>query len=91
MAQEVLFLQMYMSFAGRKDMGTRGNRDDGERGNSPAWRGLVVAVFTAILLSLAATLLLGGPFEPGSRNAAVGCKHGSRCGFPAEDGNIREK
>jgi hypothetical protein len=51
--------------------------------SSPTWRGLVVAVVAAAILSVAATLLLGGSFGPGRANSAVGCGPGSACCPPA--------
>ena len=51
--------------------------------SSPTWRGLVVAVVAAAILSVAATLLLGGSFGPGRANSAEGCGPGSACCPPA--------
>jgi hypothetical protein len=45
----------------RNDAFPAGLEPDVETGSSPfTWRGLVIAVIAAIILSLAATLLLGG-------------------------------
>jgi hypothetical protein len=51
--------------------------------SSPSWRGLVVAVIAAAILSVAATLLLGGSFAPGRATSAGGCGSGSACCPPA--------
>jgi hypothetical protein len=51
--------------------------------SSPTWRGLVVAVVAAAVLSVAATLLLGGSFTPGRATSARGCGSGSACCPPA--------
>ena len=51
--------------------------------SSPTWRGLVVAVVAAAILSVAATLLLGGSFAPGRATSAGGCGSGSACCPPA--------
>jgi hypothetical protein len=51
--------------------------------SSPTWRGLVVAVVAAAILSVAATLLLGGSFAPGRATSAEGCGSGSACCPPA--------
>ena len=51
--------------------------------SSPTWRGLVVAVVAAAVLSVAATLLLGGSFAPGRTTSAAGCGSGSACCPPA--------
>jgi hypothetical protein len=91
MAREVLSYQANILPAGRKDMEMNGSRDGEARGSSSAWRGIVVAVFAAILLSLTATLLLGGLSGPCARKTADGGKHGRGCGFPGEDRAIRGK
>lgn len=46
---------------------------------SPTWRGLVIAVIAAIVLSVTATLLLGGSFGVYDRRAAGGCGSGGDC------------
>ena len=58
---------------------------DGRTGaTSPTWRGLVIAVIAAIVLSLTATFLLGGSFGVYNRGAAAtGCGAGSPCCPPA--------
>ncbi len=55
--------------------------------SSPTWRGLVIAVVTAIVLSVTATFLLGGSFIQGSgSSAAAGCGPGSACCPPVASG-----
>jgi len=50
----------------------------------PTWRGLVIAVIAAIVLSLTATLLLGGSFGVyKQQGSATGCGPGSACCPPA--------
>ena len=51
--------------------------------SSPTWRGLVVAVVAAAILSVAATLLLGGSFVSGRAASATGCGPQSACCPPA--------
>lgn len=55
--------------------------DPGEPGvrTSPTWRGLVIAVIAAIVLSVTATLLLGGSFGVYDRRVAGGCGSGGNC------------
>lgn len=56
--------------------------------SSPTWRGLVIAVVTAIVLSVTATFLLGGSFmQGGGSSAAAGCGPGSACCPPVGGGN----
>ena len=81
---------------GKHDREGRGERDflaenvparDGDPsglpGHPPPLRGLVVAVVAAAILSVAATLLLGGSFAPGRATSAGGCGSGSACCPPA--------
>jgi hypothetical protein len=57
---------------------------DVETGSAPfTWRGLVIAVIAAIVLSLTATLLLGGSFGVYNRGSASACGPGSACCPPA--------
>lgn len=51
---------------------------------SPSWRGLVISIVAAVILSVTATLLLGGMFRPNGAGAAGGCPGGTRCSLPAE-------
>ena len=63
---------------------------EGQRG--PTWRGWVLSILVAIILSVTATLLLGGSgsFRPGRAVAGgaggVGCGAGSGCCPPADPG-----
>lgn len=59
--------------------------DDPPGRSSPTWRGLVVAVVAAAILSVAATLLLGGSFAPVRATSARGCGPQSACCPPAVD------
>jgi hypothetical protein len=47
--------------------------------SSPTWRGLLIAVIAAIVLSVTATLLLGGSFGSERSGSAGGCGAGSGC------------
>ncbi len=51
----------------------------------PTWRGLLIAVIAAVVLSVGATLLLGGTFGFTRQGAATGCGAGaaSDCCAPA--------
>jgi hypothetical protein len=52
---------------------------------SPSWRGLVIAVIAAIVLSVTATLLLGGSFGVYDRRTAGGCgASGNCCPLPGQ-------
>lgn len=53
--------------------------EDAARRASPSWRGLVIAVIAAIVLSVTATLLLGGSFGAYDRSVAGGCGSGGDC------------
>ena len=61
---------------------------EGQRG--PTWRGWVLSILVAIILSVTATLLLGGSFRSGRAVAggAGGCGSGtgSGCCPPADPG-----
>lgn len=63
--------------------GFRGPEEHADR-LSPSWRGLVISIVVAIILSVTATLLLGGMFRPNGAGAAGGCPGGTRCSLPAE-------
>ena len=46
----------------------------GAGGSAPSWRGWVISIVAAVVLSVAATLLLGGTFRlPGRAVAGAGC------------------
>ncbi len=62
-----------------------GEPDGKDRPANPTWRGLVVAVVAAIVLSVAATLLLGGSYGFAGRTSPGGCGPGSACCPPAGD------
>jgi len=52
---------------------------------SPGWRGLAIAVVVAVVLSVSATLLLGGSFRAGSYTGGSACGSGGPCcPLPAE-------
>jgi hypothetical protein len=61
-------------------------QDDQVGLSSPTWRGLVIAVVTAIVLSVTATFLLGGSFLRDSGASAMGCGPGSECCPPVARG-----
>lgn len=52
----------------------------------PTWRGLLIAVIAAVVLSVGATLLLGGTFGFTRQSASTGCGAGtvSDCCAPPE-------
>lgn len=54
-------------------------RKEPEARTSPSWRGLVIAVIAAIVLSVSATLLLGGSFGIYGRSPSGGCGSGGNC------------
>ena len=57
---------------------------DGRTGSSsPTWRGLLIAVVAAIVLSVTATLLLGGSYGIYGGRQAKGCGPGSACCPPS--------
>lgn len=56
-----------------------------DRRRGPTWRALVVSVIVAIVLSVAATLLLGGSFHlPGGAGSSA-CGQGGDCCLPPEN------
>ncbi|GAB4364764.1 MAG: hypothetical protein Kow00128_06730 [Deltaproteobacteria bacterium] len=59
---------------------------DGGYRPGPTWRGLVIAVVAAVMLSVGATLLLGGSY--GFTRGASGCGAGavSDCCAPSKSG-----
>lgn len=69
----------------RNDAFPDGLEPDVRTGSAPpTWRGLVIAVIAAIVLSLTATLLLGGSFGVyKQQGSATGCGPGSACCPPA--------
>ncbi len=46
---------------------------------SPSWRGWVVSILVAVILSVSATLLLTGSYWPKGSVAAGGCGQGGKC------------
>jgi len=60
-------------------------RDEGYR-TRPTWRGLLIAVIAAVVLSVGATLLLGGSYGFTRQGAASGCGAGAAgdCCAPSE-------
>ncbi|OGP79374.1 MAG: hypothetical protein A2Z13_01385 [Deltaproteobacteria bacterium RBG_16_64_85] len=47
---------------------------------APTWRAWVISIIAAIVLSVTATLLLGGSFRfPGAAAVSGGCGQGSDC------------
>ena len=61
-------------------------QDDQAGLSSPTWRGLLIAVIAAVVLSVGATLLLGGTFGFTRQGAPAGCGAGavSDCCAPRE-------
>jgi hypothetical protein len=51
--------------------------DDQYRLSSPTWRGLLIAVIAAVVLSVGTTLLLGGSFRFTRQGAKAGCGAGA--------------
>lgn len=54
---------------------------DGRPG--PTWRGWVISIFVAVILSVAATVILGGPFTWRASSAAPSAPCGGPCCPPA--------
>ncbi len=52
---------------------------NGKHNPGPSWRGWVVSILAAIVLSVAATLLLGGSFHLFDGAHPGGCVPGSAC------------
>lgn len=50
----------------------------------PTWRGLLFAVIAAVVLSVAATLILGGGYGLTGQAARQGCGQASPCCPPAD-------
>ena len=50
----------------------------------PTWRGLLIAVIAAVVLSVGATLLLGGSYGFTREGARQGCGSVSECCPPAD-------
>ena len=69
---------------------TPGDLNTEESRSGPGWKGWVLSILVAIILSVTATLLLGGSgsFRPGRAVAGgaggVGCGAGSSCCPPAD-------
>jgi hypothetical protein len=54
---------------------------------APTWRALVISIIVAVVLSVTATLLLGGSFRlTGGTAVSRGCGPGSECCPPPEEG-----
>jgi hypothetical protein len=71
-------------YPGRGEFLSEGVERDAQAGvSSPTWRGLLIAVIAAIVLSVTATLLLGGSFGYGRSGSVAGCGAGSECCPPA--------
>jgi hypothetical protein len=72
-----------VGYSRRGDFLSEGLEPDSQGGiSSPSWRGLVIAVVAAIVLSVTATLLLGRSFGLGSAVARSGRGAGSDCCAP---------
>jgi len=52
---------------------------------APSWRAWVISIIVAVILSVTATLLLGGPFRLGGTVPAAGCGSGGDCCQPPEN------
>lgn len=52
--------------------------------SGPSWRGLLIAVIAAVVLSVGATLLLGGGYGFTRGGAQLGCGPGSECCPPGD-------
>lgn len=57
---------------------------EGDHRSRPTWRGLLIAVIAAVVLSVGATLLLGGSYGFTGQTARQGCGSGSECCPPAD-------
>lgn len=73
-------------FRGEDVFPEEAEQDDQAGLSSPTWRGLVIAVVTAIVLSVTATFLLGGSFIQDGGSSAAGCGPGSACCPPVAQG-----
>jgi len=60
-----------------------GDPQEGAR-RPPTWRGFLLAILAAVILSVSATLLLGGSFGFSGGAASTGCGPGSECCPPAD-------
>jgi len=72
---------------GRSPLETREAQNEGNTQRpGPAWRSWALSIFVAILLSAAATFLLGGGFPFGPDGAREGCcdRHPACCPDGAE-------
>jgi hypothetical protein len=75
-----------VGYSRRGDFLSEGLEPDSQGGiSSPSWRGLVIAVVAAIVLSVTATLLLGGSFGYGRNGSVGGCGAGGGCCAPATE------
>ncbi len=67
-------------YSPRGDFFTEELEQDVQAGlSSPTWRGFLIAVIAAIVLSVTATLLLGGSFGSERSGSTGGCGAGSGC------------
>ncbi|MGB3398906.1 MAG: hypothetical protein WBA34_01900 [Candidatus Deferrimicrobiaceae bacterium] len=73
-------------FRGEDVFPEEAEQDDQDGLSSPTWRGLLIAVIAAVVLSVGATLLLGGTFVFTRQGASAGCGAGavSDCCAPRE-------
>lgn len=72
----------------REDFFLDETEQDAQAGiSSPTWRGLVIAVIAAVVLSVGATLLLGGTFGFTRQGASAGCGAGAVSDCCAPRGN----
>lgn len=72
-------------FVREEIMGVIGEEEGGDRSpGRPTWKALVLAVVAAIVLSISATLLLGGASGFTRDAAPAGCGPGSACCPPAD-------
>ena len=76
--------------AGREDAWGTDGKAVAER-TGPTWRGFVLAILAAILLSVTTTLLLGGSWSsytlnPAAAGSSGGCGAGGSCCPPPDSG-----
>jgi hypothetical protein len=60
-------------------------RKDSPARPAPSWRAWVISIVVAVILSVTATLLLGGSFRLGGTVPAAGCGSGGDCCQPPEN------
>lgn len=68
---------------GRDDRSGLFGEEEAARRMGPSWRALVLSIVVAIVLSVTATLLLGGSFGSARVASSTGCAPGSECCPPA--------